>query len=98
MKKSMLALAFATVALIGCGGGGGYYYASTPPPPLRYESIGVAPGPGYVWLNGYWGWRGNRYVWVPGYYARPPRHRAVWVEPRWERYNGRYRFREGHWR
>ena len=23
-------------------------------------------GPGYVWVNGYWGWRGNAHVWVAG--------------------------------
>ncbi|SRR5579883_38390 len=98
MRRSILALVFTGLSLVGCGGGVGYYYATAPPPPLRAEYIGAAPGPGYVWINGYWGWRGNTYTWVNGYYARPPRPHAVWVAPRWENYHGRYRFHEGHWR
>ncbi|MBZ5602987.1 MAG: YXWGXW repeat-containing protein [Acidobacteriia bacterium] len=98
MRRSILALALAGFSLAACGGGYGYYYANTPPPPMRGEVVGVAPGPGYVWVNGYWGWRGNAYSWVPGYYARPPHAHAVWVSPRWDRDRGRYRFREGHWR
>ena len=98
MRRTILGLTFLATSLIGCGGGYGYYYANTPPPPLRAEVVGVAPGPGYVWINGYWGWRGNAYTWVHGYYARPPHRGARWVEPHWDRDRGRYRFREGHWR
>lgn len=98
MKRRMMVLPLAALMIVGCSGGAGYYYASAPPPPIRAEVIGVAPGPGYIWINGYWGWRGSRYVWVPGYYARPPHPHAVWVAPRWEHDRGRYRFREGHWR
>jgi hypothetical protein len=98
MRRSVLTLALAASLLVGCGGGVGYYYASAPPPPIRAEAIGVAPGPGYVWINGYWGWRGRNYAWVPGYYTRPPRAHSVWVAPRWDRDHDRYRFREGRWR
>ena len=98
MKRSILAVMIAGLSLAACGEGTGYYYANTPPPPLRREVVGVAPGPGYVWINGYWGSRGNGYAWVPGYYSRPPRAHAVWVAPRWDRDHGRYHFREGHWR
>jgi len=100
MKRRILILPVAALLLVGCAGAGGYYYASAPPPPIRAEVIGVAPGPGYVWINGYWGSRGGRYAWVPGYWRRPPRPHALWVEPRWERdrEHNRYRFREGHWR
>src|SRR4051794_40905129 len=86
------------MTLAGCAGVGVSYYSRTPPPPLRVETYGVAPGPGYVWTNGYWGWQRNNYVWVPGRWTRPPRARAVWVEPRWESRSGRYYFRPGHWR
>ena len=97
MRSTILAVAFAACSLVGCAGSVGYY-AAVPPPPLRAEVVGVAPGPGYVWVNGYWGWRGRDYAWVPGYYSRPPHPRAVWVAPRWERYHDRYRFHEGRWR
>ena len=42
--------------LTGCAGGG--YYTSArigPPPPPRYGVRGLAPGPGYVWEEGFWG-------------------------------------------
>jgi hypothetical protein len=96
MKRSLLVATFAALTIAGCGGG--VYYAAVPPPPVRVEAFGPAPGPGYVWINGYWGWGGSAYAWVPGRYVRPPRARAVWVSPRWEQRGGRYRFREGRWR
>ena len=99
MRRSILALSFAVTSLVGCGGGGyAYYYASAPPPPLRAEVVGVAPGPGYVWINGYWGSRGGRYEWVGGRYVRPPHRGARWEEPRWERRGDRYHFHDGRWR
>ena len=31
-----------------------------PTPRVAPGPIGVAPGPGYVWTNGYWDWVGSR--------------------------------------
>jgi hypothetical protein len=94
---SLQLLILGTLTLAGCAGGG--YYASGPPPPARVQARLVAPGPGMVWIDGYWG-RGNRnYAWVPGRWTRPPRGGAVWVAPRWDQQrNGRYVFRNGRWR
>jgi hypothetical protein len=86
----------AALTLAGCAGGG--YYASGPPPPVRVETRFGAPGPGMVWIDGYWGWNNRNYAWVPGRWVRPPRVRAVWVAPRWEQRKGRYVFRNGRWR
>jgi WXXGXW repeat (2 copies) len=97
MKRYGLILVFSTFSMIGCAGGVGYY-ANVPPPPIRAEAYGPAPGPGYVWTSGYWGWRGNSYAWVGGNWSRPPRARAVWVAPYWERAGARYRFHAGRWR
>jgi len=96
MNRLLLVIAFAAASTIGCGGA--VFYATTPPPTVRGEAFGVAPGPGFVWVNGYWGWRGGNYVWVPGRWARPPRRNAVWVAPYWEPHGGRYRFHQGRWR
>ena len=103
MKKSFLAAAcllFITI-LAGCAGGGyryNYGYAGYGPPAPRYRVIGVAPGRGYVWVSGNWGWRGNRYEWNEGRWDRPPRGRTAWVEGDW-RHEGRgWHYREGHWR
>ncbi len=55
MKRHILtgALVLMGAVLSACAGGGAYYVRSGPPAP-RYAVIGVAPGPGYVWTNGYW--------------------------------------------
>ena len=98
MKQALLIpVVGGLLALAGCAGGYGYY-STAPPPPLRVEAYGAAPGPGYVWVNGYWSWQRNNYVWMPGRWSRAPRRGATWVEPRWELRNGRYRFRQGRWR
>lgn len=68
------------------------------PPPPRVERRKVRPGPDYVWVNGYWLYRGGRHVWVAGHWTTPPRGHHVWIEPRWERRPGGYVFIEGRWR
>ena len=69
----------------------------TPPPPIRYEARPVMPGPGYVWVDGYWGVRGNRYVWVPGHWDRAPYEGAYWVHPHYDHYDRGWVYREGYW-
>jgi len=97
MKRSFcLALILGAVSLAGCGGYA--YYAPAPPPAIRIEARGVAPGPGYVWIDGYWGYRGRSYGWVSGRWERPPRARAVWEPGRWEQRNNRWAYRAGRWR
>ncbi len=100
MRNKLLAGAFVlfSTVLAGCAVGGGYYAQYGPPPPRYYGAIGVAPGPGYVWTNGYWDWRGGRWGWVDGRWARPPRPHAVWVSPEWRHERHGYRFHRGYWR
>jgi WXXGXW repeat (2 copies) len=76
---------------------GGFVAVESGPPPRRVEVIGVAPGPEYVWLDGYWGYTGAEYVWVPGRWAVPPRGHHVWVRDRWEERGNRWHRRRGHW-
>ena len=87
-------------ALAGCASRSPYYsgYGRVPPPSPRVEVYGLAPGPGYVWVGGFWDYRGNAYGWTPGYWARPPRPRAVWVPGYWQRRHGSYYYRRGYWR
>lgn len=68
------------------------------PPPLRREVVVYRPGPGYVWVPGYWSGRPAHYAWVPGRWVRPPRPHAVWVAPRWERRGHSWFFVGGRWR
>jgi hypothetical protein len=99
-RWALLGVVGAALALAGCADTYGYgnYYVRTPPPPNRYERYGQAPGPGYVWINGYWGYRGNNYYWNSGRWERPPRGRHRWEDGRWENRGDRYQWREGHWR
>jgi hypothetical protein len=66
-----------------------------PPPPAAAVAgpVGVAPGPGYVWVPGYWDWVGDRWVWVDGRWILPPHGHAVWIDPKIE-----FRWHKGHWR
>jgi hypothetical protein len=63
-----------------------------PPPAPRVVRVRpVAPGPGYVWVDGYWYPAGNRYRWHEGYWSRPPYEGYRWAQPRYEGgmfYNG----------
>ena len=51
----------------------------------------------YVWLNGYWTWRNDRYEWMAGHWELPPNGTSVWSAPRWEQEGNSYRFYEGYW-
>jgi len=97
MKRALLlAPLLATLSLGACAVRAAY--VTVPPPPPQYGVMGYAPGPGYVWCDGYWNWVGSRYVWVRGYWGRPPRPGLRWVPARWEHRNGRYEFERGRWR
>src|SRR4051794_18650065 len=52
------------------------------PPAPQHEVIPVMQ-PGYVWAPGYWGWSGERHVWVRG---RPIAQREGyrWAPDRWD--------------
>lgn len=100
MKKLLLmgTVLLGTI-LTGCAPGGGYVSARFgPPPPPRYGIVGVAPGPGYVWTDGFWDLHGGRWYWVGGRWVRPPRGRRVWVAPQWHENHGRYQKHPGYWR
>ena len=104
MIKRAFLIASASVMLFasaGCAAHAGYYsgYVSVPPPPPRREVIGVAPGPGFLWIDGYYGWRsGGGYYWVPGRWERPPRPHAHWAPGRWEKTHHGYAWHDGRWR
>ena len=99
MRRKILTGAFVLLGTVlsACAGGGAYYVRNGPPAP-RYAVIGVAPGPGFVWTNGYWDWRGRNWVWTEGRWVRPPRRHATWVAPEWRQEGRAWRFHRGHWR
>ncbi|HKD60128.1 MAG TPA: hypothetical protein VKB47_06690 [Terracidiphilus sp.] len=70
---------------------------SVPPPPPLGGPIGVAPGSGWVWTDGFYNWGGSSWVWQPGRWARPPHPGNVWRRPTYERYRNGYRMHPGRW-
>jgi hypothetical protein len=100
MKRSLLLpLSFAVISLAGCAGRVGVtYYAPVPPPPLQVEPYGVSPGPGNVWITGYWGYEGGHHVWHAGRWEKPPHPNAHYIPARWDRKGNQYAFRDGHWK
>ena len=65
-----------------------------PPPPPRVVYLRpAAPGPEFVWIDGYWYPSGHRYLWHEGYWMRPPHDGYIWIAPR---HDGREYF-AGHW-
>lgn len=98
MKRNFWAASVILLGTVLTACGGGYVVAAYGPPPPRYGVVGVAPGPGYVWTEGYWNLSGGQWAWVGGRWMHAPRAHAVWVAPEW-RHEGRgYRFYRGHWR
>jgi hypothetical protein len=72
------------------------YWAPFAPPAVRVEERGVAPGPGYFWRAGYYGWGGRSYRWNAGrWYA--PRPGYAYYGPSWHHWGGRWGYRPGRW-
>jgi hypothetical protein len=98
-KKMLLG---ATIAILGAGALGStnalartVIYANIEPPAVRVETA-PGPRPGYVWVNGYWGWGHDKYVWHHGRWMRE-RHGYHYVPARWEREGNRWRYYDGRW-
>jgi hypothetical protein len=70
-----------------------------PPRPTNYNVVTTAsPGPGYVYVEGYYNWNGSRYDWVPSGWVRTPAPTAVWQPAHWQRAEGGYVWVGGAWR
>lgn len=73
-------------------------YVRVGPPAPVVEVRRVAPGPRYVWRDGYHRWNGHAYVWVPGAWAVPPHPHQNWVPGRWVQDRHGWYYVTGHWR
>lgn len=99
LRPGIAAIALLAGLLTGCAEPRrGYLVRVPPPPPRAVGVVGYAPGPGYVWIDGHWDWRGRSWYWAPGRWALPPRPNATWVPGRWTPQRGGHRWRPGHWR
>ncbi len=65
---------------------------------ISINATSRAPFAGAVWVGPEWKWRGGNYVCVPGYWAKPHRHGAIWVPGHWQYTRRGYKWVPGHWR
>src|SRR5262245_5579892 len=73
------------------------YYEAPPPPAPRYEVRPPAPFFGAIWVDGWWDWRGHRWVWIGGRW-QSPRSGYVYAPPRYDYTGGRVTVIRPHWR
>ena len=67
----------------------------SPPPAMKVEVVPAARV-GYYYIPGYWDYQSNSYVWVEGTFV--PEHKGyVYVVPRYEQRDGRWRMYAGRW-
>lgn len=50
-----------------------------PPPPVA--AVPAAPSPVHVWVPGGWEWKGERWVWHDGHWAKPGQGRGPGPKP-----------------
>jgi hypothetical protein len=70
-----------------------------PPPADKAEVVtpSVAPGPDYIWVNGYWVRQGASWLWTPGTWVRQPHANAAWIPGHWQHQPGGWAWIPGHW-
>lgn len=69
-----------------------------PPPIMPVYAQPIAPGAGYIWTPGYWGWDpATGYYWIPGTWVMPPQFGLLWTPGWWGWSSGFYRWHGGYW-
>lgn len=71
--------------------------AEAPPSQPMEDEQPEQPSPDHAWVSGYWWWKNNAYVWVPGYWAIPPRKKYVYVPGYWRYQGSQWVFNRGGW-
>ena len=67
------------------------------PPALPVYAQPICPGPGYLWVPGYWAWNDvGGYYWVPGTWVVAPVG-MLWTPGYWGWGGGFYRWHPGYW-
>jgi len=67
------------------------------PPAIPVYVQPSIPGPGYVWIPGYWAYGPYGYYWVPGTWVLPPAVGLLWTPGYWDWSGGVYVWRAGYW-
>lgn len=67
------------------------------PPILPVYVQPICPGPGYIWVPGYWLYGDDGYFWVPGTWILPPEVGFLWTPGYWGFDEGFYVWHAGYW-
>jgi WXXGXW repeat (2 copies) len=67
------------------------------PPVLPIYVQPYCPGPGYIWVPGYWAYGPDEYFWVPGTWVYPPEAGLLWTPGYWAWENDFYFWHGGYW-
>lgn len=74
------------------------YVKVRPTRPAIVVNRPVAPAAGNIWIDEEWVPQGKTYVWHGGYWAAPPRPRAVYVPGHWVHGKRGHIWVRGYWR
>jgi hypothetical protein len=74
-----------------------YIDISEAPPVHLVDALTAQPGPGYVWIDGYWNWGAQGYEWVYGHWQIPPSVNHTWTPPNYEKHGDGVRYNLGRW-
>ncbi|PYT77033.1 MAG: hypothetical protein DMG40_24845 [Acidobacteria bacterium] len=67
------------------------------PPALPVYAQPICPGPGYMWVPGYWAYGPDGYFWVPGTWVLAPEPGLLWTPGYWGFAEGGYVWHAGYW-
>jgi len=83
-------------------------------PANKLEYRGESPGQQFAWIEGYWNWEKDKWVWHKGRYTKviqdrppinnhdfmstPPSHRHTWIPGRWIMEEGDWSWSKGHYK
>jgi hypothetical protein len=95
MRKTIIAALLASSVAVFALPASAEIYVNIAPPAPRYEVV-PAPRAGYIWVPGYWDWRGSRHVWMKGHWEHE-RHGLYWHPNRWVERDGHYVLERGRW-
>ncbi|HWQ93760.1 MAG TPA: YXWGXW repeat-containing protein [Clostridia bacterium] len=105
LRIGMLSVLVGVIAgiLVGCASPkpeivSGPVLVAEAPPTAQIETPTEAPSQAHVWVEGYWVYQNDRYIWIPGHWELRPRPNAVWVPGSWSNKSGGWLWTPGHWR
>ena len=91
-------LAAALLAVLPIAANAGVFVSVNFAPPVLPVYVQPAmPGPGYMWMPGYWAFGGGGYYWVPGTWAMAPAAGLLWTPGYWGWSGGAYLWHGGYW-